>query len=98
MSGRIGKWVGTVGLLLLVLSCTAFPDTRASREGAEVAILDVPAPDLVPLEWGTLVAVTPGFPPSSRLWFQDESGTIRIVTYDHETDQLVAQGRLLRRR
>ena len=71
-------------------------DVRETR--AAVPILDVPAPDLVPLEWGTLVAVTPAFPPSSRLWFQDESGTIRFVNYDHETNQLAAQGRLLRRR
>ena len=99
MSRRIGKWVGTVGLLLFLTSCTALLDRGASREGGEITILDVPTPDLVPIEWGTLVAVTPvSGVAQSNLWLQDESGTIRVIGYNHANNQLRAQGRLLRRR
>lgn len=98
MSRRIGKWVGAGGLLLFVLSCTALPDT-GSRDGGSVTILDVPAPDLVPIEWGTLVAVI--MSPAgdlSFLWFQDESGAIRSISYYHGTRQLSTQAALFRRR
>ena len=99
MCRRMGAWVGTVWLLPFVLSCTALPDTGATREGG-VTILDVPAPDLVPIEWGTLVAVTPD-PAGNRqsyLWFQDELGTIRSVGYNHDTRQLFAQAASFRRK
>ncbi len=100
MSRRIGKWVGTVGLLLFVLSCTALPDTGPGFEGREITLLDVAAPDLVPIEWGTLVAVTtdPGGNVQSNLWFQDESGTIRLVGYDLLAGQLWPQATVFRRR
>ena len=99
MSRRIGKWVGTVGLLLFVLSCTALPDSGAPLEGG-ATLVDVPAPGLIPIEWGTLVAVTPEHSgiPRSLLWLQDESGTIRMVGYDHLNGQLRPQAALLRRR
>ena len=99
MSRRIGKWVGTVGLLLFVLSCTALPDTRTSSEGGGITVA-VPAPDLVPIEWGTLVAVTPDprGTAQSYLWLQDESGTIRLLGFNHATGQLWPRADLFRRR
>ena len=98
MSNRAGRWLGTLGLMLMPLSCTALPGAGTPGEGGRVAVQDLPGTDVVPLEWGALVAVT-AMPEASAsaLWFQDDAGTVRMVTFDHKTRKLWPKAQLLRR-
>ena len=98
MSHRAGRWLGILGLTLMPLSCTALPETREPGEGA-LAVEALPRTDAVPLEWGSLIAVNP-WPEASEsaLWFQDDSGTVRLVRFDHQTRKLRPRAQLIRRR
>lgn len=100
MLRKTATWLGTVGLLGGLLSCTALPQTGGpDREGA-IDTQPLPSSDVVPLEWGPLVSVTeaPKMATSSLLWFQDESGSVRIVGFNHATRELWPSARLIRRR
>jgi hypothetical protein len=68
-------------------------------EGGVVAAENLPSTDVVPAAWGPLVAATP-LPGTTTtgLWFQDDSGTVRLVGFDHQTQQLWTQAGVLRRR
>ena len=96
LRGLTGR-LGTIGVVLISLSCTKLPE--AGTPG-RMAVQDLP-PSLavVPLEWGSLVAASPmAGANASALWFQDDSGTVRLVAYDHETLQLWPQAKVIRRR
>jgi hypothetical protein len=96
--GRTAKWLGTVGLILVALSCKSLPQADGAV-GEEVATTQaIPGADVVPLEWGRLVSVTVAPRALSFLWFQDDSGSVRIVKFDHSTKQLQQQATLIRRR
>ena len=98
MSFREGKWLGVLGLMLISLSCTALPETGVPG-GEVVGVQDLPSTDMVPLEWGSLVSVTPTeWRGNSILWFQDDSGTIRFVVFDPTANQLHPQASIIRRR
>ncbi len=98
MLRRTAKWLGTVGLILVALSCTSLPQAGGAV-GEEVATTQaLPGADVVPLEWGRLVSVTVTLRAPSLLWFQDDSGSVRIVSFDHSTRQLQPQATLIRRR
>ena len=98
MSFREGKWLGILGLMLIPLSCTPLPETIVP-EGETVVILDLPSTGAVPLEWGSLVSVTVApWDGWSLLWLQDDSGTIRMVAFDHSAQQLRPEAVLIRRR
>lgn len=98
MSFRVGRWLGTLGLFLILLSCTALPETGVP-DGEMVGIEALPSTDMVPLEWGSLVSVTPtGWQGTSVLWFQDDAGNIRAVTFDPTVDQLRPEAYVIRRR
>lgn len=98
MSNRAGRWLGILGLMLMPLSCTALPEAGTPGEGGAVAVQDLPGTDVVPLEWGSLVAVTT-MPEAavSTLWFQDDAGTVRRVGFDHRSQKLWPRVQLFRR-
>jgi hypothetical protein len=98
MSFTEGRWLGIVGLMLIVLSCAPLPETIIP-EGDTVGTLDLPSTGTVPLEWGSLVSVTVNpWGDLTLLWFQDDTGTIRSVAFDHSTQQFRPQAVLIRRR
>lgn len=69
-------------LLVLQLSCTKYPPAPG-EEGA-LAVIDLVQRDSIPAEWGPLISVviSPDFPRRVQLWFQDESGNIRLAFYE----------------
>ena len=99
MAYRAGRWIFTLGLLATMPSCEALPDPGASAEGGMLEMQELPAPDAVPLEWGTLVAVTEsGESGLARLWFQDDSGTVRVAALDLRGQRLWLRATVIRRR
>ena len=94
-SRAVGR-LGAIGIVLSLVACTAIPEPGSP---GTVAVEQLPSLDAVPPHWGTLVSTNPI--PSARataLWFRDDSGTIRMVAFDHETSQLWPQARVIHRR
>lgn len=89
MSRRMGVAVLLVALTAVLPSCQELPQMPALGEG-ELDIDPVPQPNAVPAEWGRLVAVTndPQFGHLFQLWFEDEAGTLRMVTYNDRWQRL----------
>ena len=99
MSSRVGKWLGILGLMLIPLSCTALPDARPPVEGEVVGVQDLASTGAVPLEWGSLVSVTQaGVGATARLWFQDDSGTVRMVAFSPLTMRIQPRATVISRR
>lgn len=97
MSRRATKWLGLASLVLAFLACRPLSPVV---EGNQAANEPLPSADMVPAEWGGLLAVTvaPQATNASLLWFQDDSGNVRIVGFDHNRRQLWSQSGLIRRR
>ena len=96
MFRQVRKFSVFLGLSLLGLSCTRLP------QGGNVAVETVQTlQDLgsVPAAWGNLVSagVDPNSPQITRLFFQDEEGTIRVVFYDSQLSQLRPRVGVIRR-
>jgi hypothetical protein len=96
---RAKERLSILGLLLIPLGCAPLPQAGPPGEGGAIAVEDLPSTDVVPLSWGSLVSAYPmSGNTSSALWFQDDSGTVRLVGFDHRTQRLWAQAGVLRRR
>jgi hypothetical protein len=90
--------LGIMGLAAVPLcSCAPLPEGTPPGE-VQVMTAELPRTGSVPAEWGSLVAVTP-IPETttSRLWFQDDSGTVRIVSVDYKSRRLWPQAVVIRR-
>ncbi len=98
-----GQLLNTVAVLVLVAAaaaCTPLPpESQPGMPGS------VPAEMLddaltIPAEWGTLAAVEnhPSAPNHTRLWFEDEEGTIRLVAYNRYGSHLQRTVAVIRRR
>jgi hypothetical protein len=99
MSFRAGKRWGILGLLLIPPSCTALPERGPGGEGEMAESQELPSRQMVPIEWGSLVSVTPSEEPSiSLLWFQDDAGTVRIVALDLRGPRFRPRATVIRRR
>lgn len=98
MSRRTLEWLGLVSLMLAPLACRPLPPTGAPGEGNQVSLQPLPSSDMVPAEWGRLVAVTTGAQSAPILWFQDDSANVRVVSFDLNTRRLWPQAGLIRRR
>ena len=96
MSRRATKWLGLVSLVLASLACRPL---SPAVEGNQAASQPLPSADMVPAEWGRLVAVSEAAqsPNASLLWFQDDSGNVRMVGFDRTRQQLLAQSVIIRR-
>lgn len=70
----------------LILLLSAFPLISCSRVQApaqgELKTVKLKKLDAIPLEYGSLFGVTanPEFPRWAQLWFEDDDGTIRVVS------------------
>jgi hypothetical protein len=82
-------WILVAALLLPAISCSRLPE-KAVQQAPTVASEQLPALDSIPPEWGRLVSVTtnPAFPNWFQLWFEDETGTVRMAAFDFRTKQL----------
>ncbi len=99
MLSRTQKCLVVVILALLPLSCTKLPEQGTPGKG-NVAFETLPTKDSVPLKWGNLVSVNtiPDLPYVFHLWFQDEQGNLRMVSYDMRANILGADVRVISRK
>ena len=92
--------VMVLGLVACVAACTRLPpESQPGMPGSlPVEILDNVL--TIPAEWGTLAAVDndPSAPNHTRLWFEDEEGTIRLVAYNRYGSHLQTRVAVIRRR
>jgi hypothetical protein len=59
----------------------------------------MPYTDAIPADWGSLVSVTADAQWTySTMWFQDDSGSIRLVGFYNETRQLLDSMVVIHRR
>lgn len=100
MLRRAGKYLAVLIPVVLALSCTSLPRSGTPGEGGETAVEPLRGTDAIPLEWGTLVSMTPHPSASnaSLLWLRDEAGDIRLVVYSHGAQRLWDKARVIRRR
>ena len=85
-------------VVVLSVSFARLPDTAgAVEEPGMVPVQMLEDQRSVPTEWGKLVAVDLSNT-GSRLWFQDEEGTIRRVHYNNRTRRLEQTVRVIQRR
>ena len=96
---RALKRLGILAAMLIPFACARLPQAGPPGEGGTPAVEALPSTDLVPLGWGRLVSATP-IPghTASALWFQDDSGTVRLIGFDHQTQRLWERATVLRRR
>ncbi len=99
MLGRTGICLAAMALILLSLSCARLPEPPTPGKG-DIAIEKLSDVDSIPSKWGNLQSVSnhPDFAHVLQLWFQDEHGNIRLVFYNMNTNQLLPQAMLIRRK
>lgn len=92
-------WFLVAVLLLPAYSCSRLPE-KPPQTGAPAASEQLPAPDSIPSQWGKLVSVTtnPAFPNWFQLWFEDETGTVRMAAFDFRSKQFDPDAIVLPRR
>ena len=104
MRSRWRASITLVGVLGVLASCTRIaeeeegPFRRTPGTPGAVPIEALGDSVSVPSAWGDLIAVSDyDSYPASLLWLQDEDGTIRIVTYDHNRAGFWRYAMVLRR-
>ena len=99
MGCRSWKHLMLLPVVVLSVSCERLPDSAAVvvEEPGMIPVEMLEDQQSVPTEWGKLVAVSTGTGPTTRLWFQDEEGTVRMVNYNNVTSLIKPRVRVLRR-
>jgi hypothetical protein len=96
---RRARWFGLLGLALIPLGCKPIGTASTPGQGGELPFEALPSTDVVPREWGSLISAT--FSPiedRTLLWFQDDSGNVRVLRYSARAERLGNNARLIRRR
>ncbi len=91
---RRRPWIKLVLLpvVLLSFSCARLDESGRSLEAGMLPVEMLDDEQSVPTEFGQLVAVSESpTGPSTRLWFQDEEGIIRMVAFNNSTARLAPQ-------
>ena len=83
-------------ILLAPLGCAKIPKPPPGAPG-ELESEKLVLADTLPLAWGKLVSVTPGTV-VDRLWFENDAGEIRIVTYNHDQQRFWSMAPVIRRK
>lgn len=98
MQCRPWKHLVLLPVVLLSFSCARLPE-KPENQVHDVAIHMLEDEETIPMEWGRLVAVSnsPTWK-DTRLWFQDEEGTVRMVNYNNVTSLIKPRVRVLRRK
>jgi len=89
--------VSLVALLLVLFhfSCAKLEEMRRTEITSERLL----QADSIPAAWGKLVSVTsvPNMENLAQLWFQDDAGNIRMVSYNIANNYLLTKAMLIRR-
>lgn len=84
--------------LLFVSACEKLPD-KSTVDRGDIAFEEMVTKDMIPAEWGRLVAVSNSsdFAHIFQLWFEDEEGAVRVAFYNLRSNEFQAEGRLIPR-
>ncbi len=98
MPRQAAKRLLLIGLPIVALGCARLPEQAAPGDGGAIAAEQLVDIVSIPSEWGSLIAVL-AQPESTlrKLWLQDDTGTIRIVTFNERTQQLSTTVGVIRR-
>ena len=94
---RATNWLSLASVLVVSSACAPLPQAGTGKD--EVPVETLPKTSSVPAEWGRLIAVTEvtSTTNTSLLWFQDDSGVVRLVGFDRDRRQLWPQAANIRR-
>jgi hypothetical protein len=97
MSHRVTGCFVLAVILILGASCTRLGEPGPGEQ--KLALENLTRADSVPASWGKLVSVSsvPGQEKWALLWFQDDEGVIRILTYNVNDNYLSIQARIIKR-
>jgi len=99
MLNRVTLCLLVAFFVLINFSCTKLTEEKPVIEG-EITVEELPYKDSIPANWGKLISVSSS-PDVSRwvqLWFEDESGNIRMVAYNIIQNRMASQARVFRRK
>lgn len=98
MSFKTGGYLLFAMLAISTLACRELPGASALQESPR-QMEPMPYDDAIPEEWGDLISVTADANWTySTMWFQDDSGTIRLVGFYNENRQLLDSVVVIERR
>ncbi len=100
MFGRLRKYLVFLGLVAISVSCRRLDQEAPPGTGEGMPVEPLTDAVSVPSEWGNLIDVIqhPGRVQTTRLWFQDDEGTIRVVSYDSGIKRLSTNATVIHRR
>jgi hypothetical protein len=94
---KTGGHLLLTALILCAVACNELPETAALDRSQLME--PMPYTDAIPADWGSLVSVTADAQWTySTMWFQDDSGSIRLVGFYNETRQLLDSMVVIHRR
>jgi len=94
---KTGGLLVLTAVILCAVACNDLPGTTV-RQGPDHMEL-MPYTDAIPVDWGKLVSVTADAQWTySIMWFQDDSGSIRLVGFENENRQLLDSVAVINRR
>lgn len=84
-------------VLIFSVSCTRLGEPGPGEQN--LALQELTQPDSIPANWGKLVSVSsiPAAGKWVQLWFQNDEGIIRVVTYNVGDNYLSSQARIIHR-
>jgi outer membrane biogenesis lipoprotein LolB len=96
MLRRFTRFLLLICVGFLLLSCAKIEKPREPT----LTIQKLTKFDSIPLEWGNFVFVSnrPDIAHVYNLWFEDKKGTIRVVKYNNNTDQILPKVVLISRK
>jgi len=85
--------------MLTPLACARLPQAGTPGQEGQPAVEDLPSLDVIPRDWGRLVSVTqdPSVVNGFRLWFESDSGVVRVLGFNNTTNQLWPSALVIRR-
>ncbi len=99
MLNRVTLCLIVTFFVFINLSCAKLAEENPAKVG-EITVEELPYKDSIPASWGKLISVSRS-PDVSRwvqLWFEDESGNIRMVAYNIVQNRMASQARLFLRK
>jgi len=95
MVGKVLKCLAGISFIVFMLSCTKIPTDSES----DLEMKKLPLADILPAQWGDLVAVTSADENSRyvQLWFQDKEGNIYLVGFNVARNKFASKYRYIKR-
>jgi len=100
MPGQLLNTVTVLVLVAIAAGCTRLPQESRPGMPGSVSAETLNSFQTIPAEWGTLAGVgdVSNTPNMTRLWFEGEDGTVRLILYNSFNSRLLDSVAVIRRR